>query len=160
MRLSLFCFALLASSFSFGDEAETIAAMNERIDKLEITSDEIVVRAQSMNELELVVATMEKKQAERLANVKKREAAAKKRIIQLDSEFDRIESKVKGMEAESQKRKTLNEKRLDQLRIEVGNTIEANIGESKTILVEKLITKVKQLMEENDKLRRALSKQE
>lgn len=161
-RLKLTVNALLllavASSVScFGPSK--VDQLNERIDRLEITSDEIVIRAQSMNELELVVSAMEKRQEERLRSVKMREEIAKKRVEGIESELAAMEKKIKDLEEESNRKKLSAEDRLTLMIKEVEETIDLkpDPGEANVVLIERMIKTVRELREENAKLKEQLA---
>ncbi len=145
---------------------EQVAFLNSRIDELEVTEEDILERATSMNELELVVTAMEKRQASRLENIAARVGRAQKRILQLESELFEKEEKMRLMEKKAENYpKTLEAKekaldaRLQKLLAELEHiSLKPRPGEEKVVLIERLLEEVKALRTENETLRKQLKK--
>ncbi|MDF1815106.1 MAG: hypothetical protein P1V20_23080 [Verrucomicrobiales bacterium] len=135
--------------------------MNQRIDQLEITSDEIMIRAASMNELELVVSAMEERQAERLKEVKEREANAKARVEEIQAELWTMEKKIKELEDDTSRQRLNTQDRLAKLMEDLDKTVDLKPkpGEEKVVLIERLVKMISILREENERLRGHLEKQ-
>ncbi|MDF1751348.1 MAG: hypothetical protein P1U89_01100 [Verrucomicrobiales bacterium] len=112
-----------------------------------------------MNELELVVSAMEKRQEERLRSVKMREQIAKKRVEGIESELTAMEKKIKDLEEESNRKKLSAEDRLTLMIKEVEETIDLkpDPGEANVVLIERMIKTVRELREENAKLKEQLA---
>ena len=158
MRASITIISLLGFVFLTSCSKGKVDEMNKRIDQLEITSDEIVIRAASMNELELVVSAMEKRQAERLENVKKREEIAKKRVAEIEGELYTMEQKIKDLEDTANRKKLSAQERLTKLMEDLDKTIDLKPkpGEEKVVLIERLVKMIGVLREDNARLRKHL----
>jgi hypothetical protein len=146
---------------------EQVARLNERIDKLEVVEEEIVVKANSMNELELVATAMEKRQTFRLQNIAEREKLAQKKVMQLEAELLEKQQKLKLIEEKAQNYpKTLAEQekaldaRIEKLLKELEQVIslKPRPGEEKVVLLERMVETIKALSAENETLRQQLKK--
>lgn len=136
---------------------ERVEALNQRIDQLEISSEEILVRANSMSELELVVAAMEERQEARMRDVVRREQIAKKRVAEIDAEINQKEEQVRALELalksyEEDNTSKLEEKtdRLKALTNEIRGIVDLD---SNATLLRQFISTIEVLREENALLR-------
>lgn len=141
---------------------ERVEALNLRIDQLEISSEEILVRANSMSELELVVAAMEERQEARMRDVVRREGLAKKRVAEIDAEINQKEEQVRALELalksyEEDNTSKLEEKtdRLKALTNEIRGIVDLD---SNATLLKQFISTIEVLREENELLREQVKK--
>ncbi len=149
--LGVFLLGLLSSCSQ--DDSEAIEALNQRIDQLEVSSEEVLIRANSMYELELVVAAMEARQEDRLRQIIKRETRAKARVIQIEAEIAELEQKSQDLQGAAEAFEKQAEPKLSAARKVYTELLKsAEQGEE----MQAIVAAVEQLVAENNELNEKL----
>jgi len=141
-------------------EAEIVTDLNKRIDRLEIMSEEIAIRAQTMNELEMVVRAMELSYLRRLNRIHDRKTAGKDHyeILEMaldipddDAEIADLKKQLKKIDADNKfNKKSLQEQLFDALETKVPAP---RTSDEKSKTIQMLLQRARTLRGENLELK-------